>query len=69
MYWCGFNGFNQLNNESNTNLDFHLYEDKGSNGQVQQVAFSWSTASILTSIQFNQFYIDILFQIITFLFN
>lgn len=49
MFWCGFNGFNQLNSESNTNLDFHMYEDKENNG-VQQVAFSWSTASLLTSI-------------------
>lgn len=52
MYWCGFNGFNQLNNESNTNLDFHSYDNKENDG-VQQVAFSWSTASILTSIQFS----------------
>lgn len=53
MYWCGFNGFNQLNNESNSNLDFHVYSNKGNNKEVQQVAFSWSTASILTSIIIN----------------
>lgn len=52
LFWCGFNGFNQLNNESNTNLDFHLYDNKG-NEEVQQVTFSWSTASVLTSIQIN----------------
>lgn len=52
MYWCGFNGFNQLNHESKTNQDFHMYDDKGNNGLVQQVTFSWSTASILTSIGF-----------------
>jgi len=50
MYWCGFNGFNQLNNESNTNMDFHVYGNKENYQEVQQVTFSWSSASVLTSI-------------------
>jgi len=49
MYWCGFNGFNQLNNDSNTNLDFHIYEGKCK--EIKQVDFSWSSASVLTSTQ------------------
>lgn len=53
MYWCGFNGFKQLNSESNTNLDFHIYDNQRNNEEIQHVAFSWSTASILTSTQFN----------------
>lgn len=61
MYWCGFNGFNQLNNISNNNLDFHIYGNK-ENYDVQQVAFSWSTASVLTSIQFNLVYFTIEFH-------
>lgn len=50
MYWCGFNGFNQLNFEHNTDLNFHLYEDKASSSGIQQVTFSWSSASVLTGI-------------------
>jgi hypothetical protein len=53
MFWCGFNGFNQLNNESSVDLDFHTYGYEENYGEILQVAFSWSTASILTSIQFN----------------
>lgn len=54
MYWCGFNGFNQLNNASNASLDFHVYGNNENYEEIQQVAFSWSTASVLTSIHFNQ---------------
>lgn len=54
MYWCGFNGFNQLSNKLDTNLDFHIYSNKRINEEIQQVAFSWSTASILTSIKINK---------------
>ncbi|XP_022167016.1 RCC1 domain-containing protein 1-like isoform X1 [Myzus persicae] len=49
MFWCGFNGFNQLNIESNVNWDFHAYGNKADYGEILQVDFSWSTASILTS--------------------
>ncbi|VVC32700.1 Regulator of chromosome condensation 1/beta-lactamase-inhibitor protein II,Regulator of chromosome [Cinara cedri] len=49
MYWCGFNGFNQLNSEPFTNLGFHIYGATRNNEEVQQVAFSWSSASVLTS--------------------
>ncbi|XP_027840603.1 RCC1 domain-containing protein 1-like [Aphis gossypii] len=49
MFWCGFNGFNQLNIESNVDLDFHAYGNEGNHGEILQVAFSWSTASILTN--------------------
>lgn len=52
MYWCGFNGFNQLNSEPFTNLDLHIFNATRNNEEVQQVAFSWSSASVLTSIQF-----------------
>lgn len=52
MFWCGFNGFNQLNIESNVNMDLHAYGNKEDYGEILQVAFSWSTASILTSTQF-----------------
>lgn len=55
MYWCGFNGFNQLNDKLNTNLDLHIYSDKRNNEDIKQVAFSWSTASVLTSIKTNKF--------------
>ncbi|XP_050535900.1 RCC1 and BTB domain-containing protein 2-like isoform X2 [Daktulosphaira vitifoliae] len=50
MYWCGFNGFNQLNSEHNQNLDFHEYENDSiqMDGGIQYITFSWSSASILT---------------------
>lgn len=63
MFWCGFNGFNQLNIESNVNLDFHAYYNKGDYGKILQVDFSWSTASILTSIQSNSLLCLLLFYL------
>lgn len=67
MYWCGFNGFNQLNNKSNTNIDFHVFENQLNHEEVQQVDFSWSTASVLTSIELNYIFVSILNEIIAFI--